>query len=220
MTYDLSMEEVRVLGALMEKETTTPDYYPLTLNGLINACNQKSNREPVVSFDERTVLGAIDNLRDRQFAFRVQLADSRVPKYEQSFVKELGLTIQEAGVMGVLLLRGPQTPGEIRSRSARLYPFETMDEVFVTLDTLLEREEGALVMRLHLQPGRKEARYAHLLSGEVEEAELEVVHESQPKQWRQSSTGRLDALEREVMTLREELAEVRRQFTEFKAQFE
>lgn len=164
MTYDLSSEEVRVLGALIEKQNTTPDYYPLTLNSLLNACNQKSNREPVLSLDERSAMRAIDALRDRQLAWMVTSSDARVPKYEHNFDKQLGLTLQEVAVLCVLFLRGPQTVGEIRARCARIYPFENMSEVTVTLNSLFELQEP-MACKLPLLPGRKETRYAHLFAG-------------------------------------------------------
>ena len=224
MAYDLSPEEVRVLGALIEKEHTTPDYYPLTLNGLINACNQKSNREPVVSFGDRTVLEAIDRLRDRQFAWTVQSVDSRVPKFEENFTAKLQLTLQEAAVLCVLMLRGPQTPGEMRQRGARINPFESLDEVQVTLDTLCE-SEPPLVCRLPLQPGRKEARYSHLLMGEPLPEEEPPFVRAEPRQDEtQRELERLNSetirLHSETARLAEELAELRRMFQEFKAQFE
>ena len=235
MSDILSMEEVRVLGALIEKETTTPDYYPLTLNSLINACNQKSNREPVVVFDDRTVLRAIDQLRDRQFAWMVDAVDSRVPKYEQNFTRHLNLTLQEVAVVCVLLLRGAQTIGEIRSRCARIYPFDSMDEVAVTLDTLADREEP-LVTRLPLQPGRKEARFAHLLQGEPEVTTAPVYGDPvqpaappvptpapapmAPVADTSELEERIELLEEEVSSLRSELDTLTRALAEFKAQFE
>jgi len=226
MSYDLSPEEIRVLGALIEKEITTPDYYPLTLNGLLNACNQKSNREPVVVYNESVIHGALDKLRDRHWAFRVELLDSRVPKFEHSFAKQAGLTEQETAAMCVLMLRGPQTVGEIRGRTGRLYPFEDMNEVEITLETLMEREDGPMVCRLPVQPGRKEARYAHLLSGEVDiPAEPAVVYSPPPSQSAPIApepvdTGRLDELELEVAQLKEEMAALQEAFATFKSQFE
>ncbi len=220
MDYDLSSEEIRVLGALIEKANTTPDYYPLTLNALVNACNQKSNRDPVVVFHEGQVLRAIDALRDRQFAWSVRTADSRVEKYEENLSKKLDLTLQETAVLCVLMLRGAQTPGELRARANRIYPFESMEEVSVTLDALMEHDPTPLALRLPLQPGRKEARYAHLFSGEPEIAEESP--ESAPVS---SPTGGLDQqrlqdLEERVMNLREELRQLREAFQEFKQEFE
>ena len=229
MEYDLSPEEIRVLGALMEKENTTPDYYPLTLNALVNACNQKSNRDPVVHFDERATLHAIDALRDRGFATRVQLADSRVPKFEQRITKTLDLTIQEAAVLCILMLRGPQTMGEIRGRTTRFYPFETMEEVTISLEDLMQKKTGSLVARLPIQPGRKEARYAHLLSGEATLPEeptwtaKEQAPAMEPPLARPISDETLSALEdlrEEVADLKENVANMRRELEAFKAQFE
>ncbi len=226
MSYDLSPEEVRVLGALIEKETTTPDYYPLTLNGLLNACNQKSNREPVVVYNEGVIQTALDHLRDRQWAFRVELVDSRVPKFEHNFSKQASLTVQETAVMCVLMLRGPQTVGEIRSRTGRLYPFEDMNEVEITLETLMEREDGPMATRLPVQPGRKEARYTHLLCGEPEiEEEPQAYYSPSPAQAAPAQTApaqddRLEEVLAELAQLKEEFSQIRAEFDAFKSQFE
>jgi len=214
MSFALSPEEVRVLGALIEKQNTTPDYYPMTLNALMHACNQKSNREPVVAYDESTVIRAIDRLRDRGLAFRVSLADSRVEKFEQSLDKKLGLTLQETAALCVLMLRGPQTLGEIRARAARIYPFESMEEARAALESLTDREDDPLAVRLPLQPGRKEARYAHLLSGEPD------IPAETPLAPPAASDNRIDELAAEVARLREEMAIFKREFAEFKSQFE
>ena len=219
-TFDLSPHEARVLGSLIEKEHTTPDYYPLTLNALISACNQKSSREPVMQLDEHQVLRAIDLLRDRQFAWMVQLVDSRVPKFEQNFSKKLNLTEQEVAVLCLLMLRGPQTVGELRARSARIYPFDTMEEVVVTLETLLEREEAALVIRLPLQPGRKETRYAHLLNGEPELPEITEAVPQEAPAMPPLQDDRIAALVEEVSGLRERLTSLEDAFQTFKDQFE
>ncbi len=210
----LTPEEARVLGALIEKEQATPDYYPLTLNALVNACNQKSNREPVVAYTERDALAAIDRLRDRQYAFRVNLADSRVEKFEQNLDKNLGLTLQETAALCVLMLRGPQTIGEIRARAARLYPFEDMAEARAALDSMADRE---LVARMPPPPGGKEARYAHLLCGPPEMPAAPAPGEPQDTPaagpgWRE--------LHDEVAALRQEIDTLKRDFAEFKAQFE
>ena len=221
MEQTLTMEEVRVLGSLIEKEMATPDYYPLTLNALINACNQKSNREPVVSFDDQTVLRAIDRLRDRNFAFEVKSVDSRVPKYEHNVAKALLLTVQEVAVLDVLLLRGPQTVGELRARTGRLYPFEDMDAVEITLKTLMEREVDPLVMQLPVQPGRKEPRYAHLLMGEPEvdaAPAREIVHRGPSLD--DEVNRRVARLEEEVRELRESVADLKAELAAFRAQFE
>ncbi len=227
----LTAEEVRVLGALIEKEMATPDYYPLTLNALVNACNQKSNREPVVQYGDGAVLKAISGLQNNQLAFEVNAVDSRVPKYEHNVGKRLMLSVQEIAILTVLLLRGPQTVGELRGRTGRLYPFDNLDEVAVTLDSLATRELGALVTQLPVLPGRKEPRYAHLLSGEpaVEEtpafayAPTPTAPAVAPAPAPPVDSGLQDqvsALEEEVLSLREELDELKAAFQAFRKQFE
>jgi len=216
----LTQAEVRVLGSLIEKEITTPEYYPLTLNSLTNACNQISNRDPVVSFDEKTVARALESLREKKLVWLVTGAGSRVPKYEHRFAEALNLAAQEIAVMCVLMLRGPQTVGEIRGRSGRLYEFKELDEVEMTIQSLMSADP-ALVTRLPRQPGTKESRYAHLLAGEVhieereaspriEPATLEVRHENE----------QLASLEEKVAQLRGELEELKQQLVDFKKQFE
>lgn len=218
----LSAEEVRVIGALIEKQVTTPEYYPLTLNALRSACNQLSNREPVVSFDERTVTWALDSLRDRKLIRVVSTADGRVPKYRHVLDEALGLKSPEMAVLCVLMLRGAQTVGEIRTRTERLYPFSALSFVETTLEDLMTRDVP-LVARLPRQTGQKESRYTHLLSGEVE-----VVAETDGDATRAESTARggrgeperVARLEDELRAVRAELAELREQFAEFKKQFE
>ena len=161
MNIILTDHEVRLLGCLIEKEMATPDYYPLTLNALLNACNQKSNRNPVVSFDEEVVLYALNGLKESEMVRQSNI--SRVPKYEHIFANELNLVAREKAVICILMLRGPQTLGEIRSRTDRLYSFSDLEEVQETLSTL---EDTKLVKKLPRQPGRKDSRYTHLLSGE------------------------------------------------------
>lgn len=220
MERELTMEELRVLGSLLEKEMATPDYYPLTLNHLLSACNQKSNRDPVVCYDEDTVLQTIDALRDIGLAFRVDLVDSRVPKYEHNMGKKMDLTVQELAIMSVLMLRGALTLAKIKERTTRLYPFEDREEVEVTLDGLTEREEP-LVMRFPPMPGQKEARYAHLLAGEPD---LPETGAAMTREVRTATAGvdaeRMDQLEEEVATLNEKLESLQQQFDAFKAQFE
>lgn len=213
--------EARVLGALIEKQITTPDYYPLTLNSLTAACNQKSNRHPVVDFDEKTVARALESLRDKQLARMVSGAEQRVPKHYHLFTEKLGFSPQEVGVLCVLMLRGPQTVGEIRGRTGRLYEFDDLAEVEATLLGLSEREDGPLVRQLPRQPGRKESRYAHLLAGEPEvpEEEEEPRLEAATLEVR-AENERLARLEEEVGALRRELDELREMFTCFKGQFE
>jgi uncharacterized protein len=214
--------EVRVLGALIEKETATPEYYPLTLNALINACNQKSSRDPVVSYDEQTVSRTLQSLRDKKLAYVFSGADARVPKYGHLFAKAYDLAPGELALMCVLMLRGPQTPGELRSRTASLHNFEQLADVESALQDLAERDGEPLVVRLPRQPGTKESRYAHLLSGPVE---VEQSPAAAPP--RQSSThsaapssDRVARLEAEVAALRQSLAELQQQFSEFRKQFE
>jgi hypothetical protein len=215
----LSFEECRVLGSLLEKEMATPEYYPLTLNALVNACNQKSSRYPVVTFDEITVVQALDGLRAKKLARVVSGPDSRVAKYRQVFTDSANLTIPELSLLCVLMLRGPQTDGELRGRTERMYHFQNLEEVEAALDRLAERNSGALVLRLPRQTGMKEQRYAHLLSGEVRESETGLSSEAASKETGPGSE-RFLKLEEEVQTLRTEVAELRQQLGEFKKQFE
>src|SRR4051812_3004950 len=166
----LTAAEVRVLGSLIEKQITTPDYYPLTLNALTNACNQLTNRDPVVAFDETTVVRALDGLRDKRLATLFAGAESRVAKYKHTLTDRLLLTPAEIAVLCVLMLRGPQTVGELRTRSERLFAFDTLPEVEETLNVLAARQSQPLVTKLPRQPGTKESRYAHLLAGPPEPA--------------------------------------------------
>jgi uncharacterized protein YceH (UPF0502 family) len=168
-TIVLTTAEARVLGALMEKEATTPDNYPLSLNALVNACNQRSNREPVMDLDEEAVRQALHGLEDRRLAGRRRAADGRVTKYEHWLGEAFNFSRAEAALICVLLLRGPQTPGELRGRTERLHPFDEISDVLAGLQKLMERDP-ALVAVLPRQPGTKESRYAHLLAGPVESA--------------------------------------------------
>ena len=219
MDFILNQVEVRVLGSLIEKEITTPEYYPLTLNALINACNQLSNREPVVSFDEKTVARALESLREKKLAWMVT-GVGRVPKYEHRFAEALQLAEQEAAVLCVLMLRGPQTVGEIRGRTGRLYEFKELEEVELTLQALMAAQ-APLVTRLPRQPGTKESRYAHLLSGEVQVEEREVTPrlEQATIEVRQENE-RLARLESELADVKLELDQLKQQFLDFKKQFE
>src|ERR1700690_365011 len=176
----LDTAEVRVLGALIEKEATTPEHYPLSLNALVNACNQKSNRHPVVDYDEDTVSDAIDRLREKRLAV-VLVGSGRVTKYSQRVSETLNLGRRELAVLCTLLLRGGQTLGEIKDRSERMFAFADLDETARALEKLAEWPEGALVRKLARQPGQKEARYAHLLAGEPAiEADAEAPVAAQP----------------------------------------
>src|SRR5208283_4651524 len=165
----LTPAEARVLGALMEKEITTPEYYPLSLNALINASNQRSNREPVMDLDEEEVRQALHGLEDLRLAGRARSADGRVSKYEHWLGEAFNFSRAETALVCVLLLRGPQTPGELRGRTERLHRFEEIADVLAGLQKLMEREPP-LAAVLPRQPGTKESRYAHLLSGPVESA--------------------------------------------------
>lgn len=166
---DLTPEEARVVGALAEKQLTTPQYYPLTLNALVNACNQSSNRDPVVSYDDATVERALQGLRDKGLARAVLSPGNRAPKYRHLLEEALALVPEELAVMTVLLLRGPQTVGELRTRTERMYAFISLEEVEAALERLATRHEEPLVERLERQPGQKEPRHAHLLGGRPSE---------------------------------------------------
>jgi uncharacterized protein YceH (UPF0502 family) len=215
----LTAVEVRVLGSLIEKEITTPEYYPLTLNALVNACNQISNRDPVVSFDDKTVARALEDLREKKLVWMVTGA-GRVPKYEHRFAEALKLAEQELAVLCVLMLRGPQTVGEIRGRTGRLYEFKELEEVELTLQALMTAEPP-LVVKLPRQPGTKESRHAHLLSGEVQIEEREVAPriEHAVIEVRQENE-RIAKLEEELAQVRIELSELKQEFLDFKKQFE
>jgi uncharacterized protein YceH (UPF0502 family) len=213
--------EARVLGVLLEKEKTTPEYYPLTLNALTTACNQKSNRNPVVSFDEKTVVRALDGLRDKQLVRQLSGAEMRVPKYYHLCRETFDLADAPLVAIAVLLLRGPQTLGEIRGRSQRMFEFTDLGHVEQTLRELEERANGAFVRILPRQPGRKESRYAHLLAGEPEIAEpaTEVSPEAATLTVR-AENERIESLETDVAALKEELADLRQAFGDFRQQFD
>lgn len=223
MTTEIQFSEVaaRVLGALVEKEITTPEYYPLSLNALVNACNQKSNREPVMNLDEDAVTAALRSLSDLELAGAADTNDSRVRKYEHRLGEAYNFTRPEIAVLCVLLLRGAQTPGELRGRGERLHHFEELSDVQAALQKLMAREP-ALVKVLARQPGTKESRYMHLMSGDVEVAPVEDARE----QVRGSSAAesidreRIEQLESEVAALKNEIAELRQQFAQFRKQFE
>ena len=217
----LNPVEVRVLGALIEKEITTPEYYPLTLNSLTTACNQKSNRDPVVSLEEKAVVRALESLREKGLARQVSGVDMRVPKHYHLFDEKMGLTRPQVAALCVLMLRGPQTVGEIRGRSGRLYEFAGLEEVERVLVELAERTEGALVVQLARQPGRKESRYAHVLMGEPEEGDVQTEGPVDAAALEvRAENERIAALEEQVEALRDELADVRSAFAQFKEQFE
>ena len=212
----LSDVEVRVLGSLIEKDITTPDYYPLSLNALVNACNQKNNRDPVMTLDEDAVRAALDSLQAQRLAGPASGADSRVTKYEHRLQEVFNFDRREIAILCVLLLRGAQTPGELRGRAERMYRFEELEDVHATLDRLSQREPP-LVAVLPRQPGTKESRYMHLLSGSAAPAEaLPARAPAGPS----ADDDRIASLEYEVRELRKEVAEMRGQLTAFRKQFE
>jgi uncharacterized protein YceH (UPF0502 family) len=218
VTIVLTESEARVLGALIEKEITTPDYYPLSLNALVNACNQKNNRDPVMSMDENAVRQSLHGLQDKRLAGPAGGADSRVTKYEHRIQEVFNFTRAETAVIDVLLLRGPQTPGELRGRTERMHRFEELSDVQATLQRLIERDPS-LVKMLPRQPGTKESRYAHLLCGEV--AGWEVPQQSgAPATIGQADEDRMARLENEMAELRREIVELKQQMEAFKKQFE
>jgi uncharacterized protein YceH (UPF0502 family) len=211
MDWQLDAVEVRVLGSLLEKEVATPDYYPLSLNALVNACNQKSNREPVVSYDEDTVEDALLTLREKGLALRITGRDSRVPKHSQSFTEKFNLGRREAAVMCVLMVRGPQTVGELRGRTERLYTFDDLEAVESTLHRLAEME---FVKQLPRQTGFKEPRFTQLLSGDVE------VAAEEPEASPVSASGRGSGDRERIAILEAEVAQLKREFEEFRRKFE
>lgn len=216
MDIKLDAVEVRALGSLIEKEMATPEYYPLSLNALVNACNQKTNRDPVVSYQEKEVARALESLREKQLVY--VSSGSRVPKYGQNLIKTRNLVAKESAALCVLMLRGAQTSGEIRQRTERMSRFETVAEVE---ETLAELMEAGYATRLPRQPGRKEHRYAHLLSGAPAAAEEECVTQVEPAVLEvRAENERIKALEEQVAELRRELEELKSAFAEFKAQFE
>ena len=204
MDQTLTDIEVRVLGALIEKEITTPDNYPLSLNALVTACNQSSNRNPVTHYDEGAVMDAADALREKGFIHRVDRGQSRVTKYRHVVYEALNLGRPAIAVMCVLMLRGPQTIGEIRTRSSSLYDFASLEQAQTTLDSLMTGEKP-FVVRVQRQPGQKEVRYAHVLSGEVQAA---VAAEPEPE----PDLDRIAKLEKEVEDLKRQFEQFRRQF--------
>jgi uncharacterized protein YceH (UPF0502 family) len=218
MDYVLNEVEARVLGALIEKDITTPDYYPLSLNALVNACNQKNNRDPVMSLEENAVRDALRGLQDLGLAGPASGADSRVTKYEHRLQDVLNLSRGETAVLCVLLLRGPQTPGELRGRTERMHHFEDLDAVQMSLQKLMQREPPLAVM-LPRQPGTKESRYAHLLSGEIDVAQMAAIHVASPS----NSSGddeRIARLEEQVAALQREVSDLKQLFEGFRKQFE
>src|SRR5688500_17641278 len=219
MERPLDAVAVRVLGALIEKQLTTPDNYPLTLNALTAACNQTSNRDPVMNLDEATVLSSLDVLARHALARAVHKSDSRALRYRHLMLETFHLHQPELAVMCVLMLRGPQTSGEIRTRTTRMSEFVELAHVEITLEALITLSPQPLVVQLPRLPGQKEVRYAHLLSGEPEIADTPAaldVSVAEPR----ARNDRIEALEHDVAALRAELAELRAQLEEFRREFQ
>ena len=234
---NLTPIEARVLGALVEKDITTPDYYPLSLNALVNACNQKNNRDPVMTLDEDAVRDALAGLQSQRLAGPAGGADSRVTKYEHRLQEVYNFSRGEIAVLCVLLLRGPQTPGELRGRTERMHRFEDLDQVQAALQRLMQREPP-LAAVLPRQPGTKEARYAHLMSGDVDYAVPEhgvtnLEHAATGSQHKPGSSSapessppdpdlceRIAHLEQNVAELRSRIDELTQELTNFRRQFQ
>jgi len=219
MAGKLSETEVRVLGCLVEKQLTTPEYYPITLNALVTACNQKSNRDPVVSYDEATVMQALDTLRERNLVYVFHGSTSRVVKYKHMLPSVYELDPAATAAITVLMLRGPQTIGEIRGRTDRLYDFESLVQVQEMLDALTRRNEP-LVVKLERQAGQKDARYAHLLSGEVDIETVAVAPARDRSAGDRHLSERVEKLEQDVERLSGEIESLSTTLQEFRKQFE
>lgn len=207
MKYQLSATEARVIGCLLEKQVTTPEQYPLSVNGVVTACNQKTNREPVMNLSESEVQDLLDALVKRHYLRTVSGFGNRVTKYEQRFCNsefgDLKLSAAEVALVTTLLLRGPQTPGELRGRAARMHEFTDVSEVEQALERLAQREDGPFVVRLPREPGKRESRYMHLFSGDVETL-INVVEAVSPQE--SDLTARVETLEAEVQALKQRLA--------------
>lgn len=215
MLTELNEIETRIVGCLVEKQLTTPEYYPLTLNALVAACNQKTNREPVTNYGEPEIERALDILRDKNLVYVFYGSSSRVPKYKHMLPNVYELDDRETALVSVLMLRGAQTIGELNQRTGRLYEFSGLNEISETLDGLSKREEP-IVFKLERQPGQKEGRYAHLLSGaiDIESYARESANAQLPR------ADRISELEREIENLRSEFNSFRESFEEFKKQFD
>lgn len=220
MNFTLNEIEARVLGSLIEKEITTPEYYPMTLNALTNACNQKSNRDPVMNLSEKDVLSAIDTLKDKKLSWQFSSVGGRVPKYEHNLRSLFTFSKEETAVLCILLLRGPQTIGEIRTRTDRLFSFSSLEETEKTIRALIERDGGPFIIELPRQSGHKESRFMHLFCGMPD---LSSINEQSIQAGFLPSTSKSDRLlilEEEVKELRSEIADLREQFYDFKKQLE
>jgi uncharacterized protein len=213
MDLRLDAQEIRVLGSLLEKEITTPEYYPLSVNALLNACNQKSNRDPLVHWEEETLESALYTLREKGLLLNITGAGSRVPKYGHRISEKLNLGRRELAILCELMLRGPQTLGELRTRAERMHPFGDLAEVEAVLDHM-----PGLVAKLERRPGEKEARYAHLLSGEPQVSA--APPDSEANAQGPAPASRIGNLEADVAELRRELQELKQQFAGFQKQFE
>lgn len=218
MLDQLNEIEARIVGALVEKQLTTPEYYPLTLNALVNACNQKNNRDPVMSLDEQTVTAALENLRDRNIVYVFYGSTSRVPKYKHMLPSVYELEPAEVALVAVMLLRGPQTLGELRTRTERMHEFGNLGEVQETLDSLSRRDEP-IIAKLPVLPGQKEARFMHLLSGEPDVEALAAAHPTRAVA-AENASSKIASLEEELAVLKAELEGLREEFAVFRKQFE
>jgi uncharacterized protein YceH (UPF0502 family) len=221
MAFVLTEIEIRVLGSLIEKQLATPEYYPLTLNALVAACNQKSSRDPVVNYNDTQVLAALDDLRDKNFVYIFYGSSSRTPKYKHMMREVFELSTPQVALMCVLMLRGAQTIGELRERTGRLYEFSGFDEVEEDLNALIASDIQPLVIRLPRQPGQKEARLAHLLAGEAAiSAAIERSAALEQTAAHPAQSERLARIEAQVETLASELKSLKQMFEDFKKQFE
>ncbi|MCD1127528.1 DUF480 domain-containing protein [Jinshanibacter sp. LJY008] len=219
MKYQLTDTEARVIGSMLEKEVTTPDQYPLSLNSLMTACNQKTSREPVMDLSELEVQDTLDSLQKKYLVRTASGIGGRVAKYVHRFCNtefgDLKLSPAELAVVCLLLLRGPQTPGELRTRSNRLYEFSDINEVEQVLEALSNREDGPYVVRLAREPGRRESRYAHLFCGPVDAASFSTsgsMPDNKPSEAAEGLSERVQQLEDEVALLKQQLAELNEKF--------
>lgn len=216
----LSTEEIRVLACLVEKEWTTPEYYPLTLRALVGACNQKSNRYPVMDLTEADVQECLNALRKEKLVARVEEHRSRVPKFAHKFSETLELDQQQTAILTELMLRGPQTMGEIKARASRMYPFERMIQVESAIRNLSQREQGPLVVQLPRGPGQKEYRYAHLLGEAVDASTAAAASDDEREPLTSEPRGGLQELASEVAELRQQLRDLQQAFESFRDQFQ
>ena len=217
MEFVLNEVEARVLGSLIEKKHTTPDYYPLTLKSLTAACNQKSSRNPIMQLDEKEVVRAIDELRNKNLVLRMEEAGGRVPKYKENIKPNLTLSKQETAIICILLLRHEQTVGELKTRSERIFKFQELEEVHSVLNDLMERE---IVILLPRQIGQKEPRFMHLFCGNVETDNDNSEHLSPVEIAVKQENKSIEQLENEIAELRKELSNLKKDFYDFKGSFE